>query len=241
MSMQWAIETHDSVQSTQTVLRGMADIGAPEGTVIHALEQTGGYGRHGREWVSAKGNLYLSILLRPSSDLEYLGQLSLMAGLAVGRTIENYISTSSALRLKWPNDVHVEGKKCAGLILETELNQNQGLKYILLGIGINLVSAPAEIGTAIKEHTDRAPKVNTLRTKLLNNVATYYKKWSTKGFEPIRREWLEYGHRPDDQITVKIGNAPLKAYFHDIDEYGALLIRDEQFRTQKITAGEVFS
>ena len=111
MGISWITETYESVKSTQDIIKGMAEIGHPEGMVVRADEQTGGHGRHGRAWVSEKGNLFMSVLLRPSCNAQSIGLLSLMSGLATAKSIQRHLSRPEFLSLKWPNDVILNGEK----------------------------------------------------------------------------------------------------------------------------------
>lgn len=117
MAIAWSIETHDSVKSTQEILKGMARLEEPEGKVIHAFEQKNGTGRHGRPWISEKGNLYLSLLLRPECHAQKVTQFSLLTSLAIADSIQTYMTKPESLMLKWPNDVLISGEKCAGILL----------------------------------------------------------------------------------------------------------------------------
>ncbi len=239
MSVSWSIDVHDSVESTQTLIKEMGEAGQPEGAVVQALEQTGGYGRHDREWISAPGNLYLSFLLRPKCSVQEIGQLSLMAGLAVGRAIQPFLDVPDSLQLKWPNDVLLDDKKCAGLILEAELGAGQALNWVALGIGINVKAAP-EMGTSIAGHSAAPPGINRLSDSLLKAVNALYTQWQDQGFDAIKQDWLALAHQKGARMSVKIGEDERQGKFYGIDDHGALLMSDEQLRVQKITSGDVY-
>lgn len=240
MNIDWRIETHDRVSSTQDLLKDMAEQGVPEGVVVHALEQSGGYGRHGRVWVSEPGNLYLSILLRPACDVRAIGQLSLMAGLAVGQAVAGVIDAPDKLRLKWPNDVLVNGQKCAGIILETGLDDNQTLKWVALGIGLNLKSAPQNVGVCLDAYADKNININKVRDSLLSKLEENYDLFVTRGFAPVKAAWLEMAHKPGDKVSVKLGDQLHQGAFEGVDDDGALLFIDEQGARRKITSGDIF-
>jgi len=264
MSIQWSVETFECVQSTQSVAKERAEQGAQEGLVIQALEQTSGQGRHGREWVSPEGNLYLSVLLRPKCMPAQAAQLSFVAALAVSDSIDDYIDDTSLRLLKWPNDVLLDGKKCAGILLETELGSDDKVKYLVLGIGVNIVSAPRDVGVALQGYTrvipaqagiysnyDKDPglrrddeeaesSLNSFRTNLLAHLSTHLELWRTKGFGEVRRLWLEQAHKPGTKLQIKLGEKLEEGYFHDIDDDGNLLLSGESDDIRKISAGDVF-
>ena len=128
--------THlDEVGSTSDLVRIAVRNGAPEGTAFRADIQRSGRGRHGRDWVSPLGNLYLSVLLRPQRPVPEWPGLSLMAGLALHDAVSAF-RPSQRLGLKWPNDVLLDDRKIAGLLIETQDDA------VILGCGVNCLHAP---------------------------------------------------------------------------------------------------
>ena len=123
-----------SVASTMDEAARWAAEGAPHGAVVVAERQHGGRGRHGRVWASAPGqSLLLTVVLRPSLPAERIGLIPLAAGLAVAETAAAF---GADARIKWPNDVRVEGRKLAGVLAET--TWTGGRPHALLGIGLNV-------------------------------------------------------------------------------------------------------
>ena len=122
--MKWEIKQFNSLASTNITARDY-----PVGSIIIAETQTAGRGRYGRIWQSPRGNLYVSFVFEsnPMRD-KYL---SFLTGLALAESLPEF-----NVRLKWPNDVLLEGKKVAGILLETTGDK------IIVGIGVNLVSSP---------------------------------------------------------------------------------------------------
>ena len=115
--MTLTIHRFESVSSTNDLAIGMAEEGAPEGTVVVALEQTAGKGRYGRHWVSPAGGLYLSIILRPDVPFDKLWQTAFVSSLAACEAIGEV--SGLAARIKWPNDVLLNGRKVCGILVET--------------------------------------------------------------------------------------------------------------------------
>jgi len=128
------LEILDSCTSTNDVAAQHAITGAPHGYTVLSEEQTAGRGRQGRTWVSPKGGIWLTILLRPPFTLDPLNALPLIAALAVAKTINSSIGVRA--RVRWPNDIFVGGRKLAGVLAETKFKGNQ-VEYALLGVGIN--------------------------------------------------------------------------------------------------------
>ncbi len=131
-----ALEWHEELVSTSDRLKDLARAGAPAWTVVVAERQTGGRGREGRTWLSPEGGLYLSVLLRPTSERPAL--VPIAAGVAVAEATAGFGVRSE---LKWPNDVLVSGRKLAGILAEAS-SASGGIEWVVLGIGVNVALAP---------------------------------------------------------------------------------------------------
>jgi BirA family biotin operon repressor/biotin-[acetyl-CoA-carboxylase] ligase len=129
----------ESVGSTNDELRKLAESGMPEGLIVLAQKQTEGRGRRGAAWFSPPGeSLAFSVLLRPSEPKALWPRLSLAMGLAVAEALEEYVPL---VGVKWPNDVWINGRKIAGILVES------GRDFVIVGIGLNVnsMSFPAEV------------------------------------------------------------------------------------------------
>lgn len=239
MGIDWFIETHDSVRSTQELLKDMARMDEPEGRVIHAFEQTKGHGRHGRPWISEKGNLYMSLLLRPDCKARKITQFSLLTALAVADTIRNYVDNPDLVMLKWPNDVFLDGQKCAGILLETELGENGAVKWLVIGTGINIHKPPLDMGIGIQSYTERIVDIINVRNTFLKNMAAAYTLWNNEPFDTIRKRWLSLAHKRGTPMEIKIGVQIERGIFHDLDAEGNLMLQDNELRIKTVSAGEV--
>jgi len=131
-----------AIDSTNEEAKRQAAAGAPEGTLIWARAQQAGRGRRGRPWVSEPGNLYMSLLLRPDRAAPAAAQLGFAAALAVGEAALPLLPASAALAYKWPNDVLIDGRKTSGILLESQAAGEGRLDWLVVGIGVNLVSFP---------------------------------------------------------------------------------------------------
>lgn len=127
----------DEVTSTNDVLREKAAAGAPEGCVVIAGTQTAGRGRRGKQWLSIPGKgVYLSLLLRPYWPANESPFLAFFAALAAARTLDRF--NINAVKLKWPNDLLVNGKKIGGVLVEPRVHRSQ-LEFVVVGVGINVL------------------------------------------------------------------------------------------------------
>ena len=228
------IRTYASLGSTNDEARRLAREGAAEGTVVTALEQTAGRGRHGRGWASPPGNLYLSLLLRPGLPPGRLGELAFLAGLAVADTAAALLPAGRAVMLKWPNDVLVDGAKTAGILIEQEG------EAAILGIGLNLVHGPMDTpypATTLAAGGAEAD-LGTARARLLDRLAAALACWRAEGFAPIRNAWLARAHPLGTALSVRLPEGVVAGRFAGLDPAGALLI-ETAAGLRRITSGEV--
>ena len=135
------IDHRESVASTNDEARLLANNGAPDRTVVWADVQTAGKGRRGRNWSSPIGNMYVSLLLRPQCELSRVAQISLVAALGLGDAISQFVAPERITN-KWPNDVLIDGKKVAGLLLESSSSGAGGTSWVIVGCGVNISSFP---------------------------------------------------------------------------------------------------
>lgn len=238
----------ECVDSTNLEAKRLAEKGARDCTVVWAKRQTAGRGRRGREWVSVEGNLYFSILLRMPYPMETMSQLSFVAANAVADAVQVAAPRGSFVNVKWPNDVLLEGKKIAGILLEGEPNMKTGMfDWLVLGIGVNVATHPvvedgAYPATSLAaegvtgDGLDVAAVLDTLAKRFLAGLVT----WRNLGFGPIRRHWLARAKGVGGPVTVRLPNETLEGVFGALDENGALILHLDGQPNRVITAGDVF-
>lgn len=239
----------ESIDSTNAEAKRLAEAGAPDSTIVWAKTQTAGRGRRGREWVSQEGNLYFSILLRPPYPAHNVMQLGFVAANAIADAIQVAAPPGTFVHVKWPNDVLVEGKKIAGILMETEFDMNKSgyLKWLVLGVGINVASHPGDIDSEYPATSFSAqgvtgqglelePLLDTLAKRFLAGLVT----WRNLGFGPIRRHWLLRARGLGGPVTVRLPNETLHGIFAALDEDGALVLHLDGRPNRRITAGDVF-
>ena len=200
-----------------------------------AGEQSGGRGRRGRTWVSQKGNLFATLLTKAS--LPAAAQLSFAAGIAVAETLDTY-EPERDIRLKWPNDVLLRGRKISGILLES-----CGVELVAIGIGINLAHHPSGTefpASSVSAETGVAPDAEDVLARLASRMAAWYEIWRSQGFGPVRSEWLSRAEGLGSDIKVRMANWDMIGRFEDIDQQGALVLRDAGGTLVRVTAGDVF-
>jgi BirA family biotin operon repressor/biotin-[acetyl-CoA-carboxylase] ligase len=237
--------SYDVLDSTNAEAKRLAGGGASHGAVIWAKKQTAGRGRLGREWVSAEGNLYVTVLLNPAASLEQCAQLSFVAALAVAETLEGIVPDASAIRCKWPNDVLASGKKISGILLESfttkQLVTTQ--QWIAVGIGINVDNFPEHVmfpATCLRDAGVELISAKIVLSRLIHNFIHCYDLWVAKGFAPIEKAWAARAYHIDQPVEVIVGDDRLSGTFAGIDSAGHLLLRDKKKALRVIAAGDVF-
>jgi len=236
----WDIQEFESLSSTQNKAIEAAGADAPAGTVIHALVQQGGRGRYDRKWESLDGNLFLSLILRPEARADALGGLSLLSGVAIARAVRSALDGCAALALKWPNDVMLDGRKCAGILIETDLATDGALNWAVIGLGVNLKCAPNAEASALAEFREEELDLYAFRDELLSHFKKLYSQWTSGGIEPIKEAWLAFGYAPGTEMSIKLPSGAVQGAFAGLDEGGNLLLDMPDGETRVFTAGDVF-
>ena len=234
---------YDTVGSTNDEAKRLARASAEEGTLVWGLEQTAGRGRRGRAWSSPPGNLYASLILRPRCPLDQAAQLGFIAALAVGDTLSSICENPlDRLSYKWPNDVLLRGRKIAGILLESETAAPDAADFVVIGIGVNLVSAPRDVEFPATSFAE-AGCVGVTPPRLLEAFARCFAgwagRWREEGFAPVRAAWLKRASGLGEGIRVRLERQTLDGRFLDLDHDGALLLDAAEGR-RRIAAGEVF-
>jgi BirA family transcriptional regulator, biotin operon repressor / biotin---[acetyl-CoA-carboxylase] ligase len=238
-----AIETLGRVTSTNDEVRRRASYGALGPLWVRAVSQTGGRGRRGRSWLSAPGNLFMTGLVTLDVSPMEAANLSFIAALAVAESVEAFVP-AGLVKLKWPNDVLIDAKKCSGILLES-WTCDGGLQ-IAIGIGINVLSAPSNIDQKITCLADYAlPSGNqceaaTLFEFVLCSFHYWLALWREQGFDPIREAWLARALGLGQPIVARLPHETLEGVFVGLGADGALALQLPDATLRQITAGDVF-
>lgn len=216
------------------------DLAGP--TWILALKQTAGRARRGRGWIDPVGNFASTLVMRPDGGPERAALRSFIASLALYDAFVAVTGGAEGLALKWPNDVLLNGGKVAGILLESS-----GRGDLSIGIGVNLLNAPAladvETGAVAPVSLLSQTAVRITPEEFLNALAPafarYEEQFTTYGFAPICTAWLDRAARLGQVITARTGNSEHTGTFETVDDTGALILSTSQGQ-QAISAGEVF-
>ncbi|MEE6206781.1 MAG: biotin--[acetyl-CoA-carboxylase] ligase [Alphaproteobacteria bacterium] len=230
----WQIFHFDTVGSTNDVAKEYSQT-ATDNFVVQADAQTAGRGRRGRNWVSLKGNLFFSVGLK--FELKNLGILVLISSLSLLQTVKA-IKADADVKLKWPNDVLLNGAKVSGMLLEKGAGD-----FMIIGIGVNIKQSPDSAQMLYKTTSLHAAGIHTDKDEFLKMFLQRFSEnlslWQKNGADFVRLKWLEYAKGLNEEIVVSQENIKSKGIFTGIDENAALLLNTEQGVT-KILVGDVF-
>lgn len=231
---------YPEVGSTNDVAGTLANRGEPEGTVVIADAQSAGRGRHGRTWASpSDAGLYMSIIMRPPAHAVSL--LTIAAGVALADGIQ--AATGLQPLLKWPNDVYIGGRKLAGILAEAGAS-SAGVQYVVVGCGINLMPAayPPDVAaraTSIESELGRPIDRGLLFVECLVALRQRYDELQSRSGAAIVARWRDravstFGRR----VEWDAAGVTRRGVAEDIDETGALLVREGAARA-RVISGEV--
>jgi len=235
--------SYQRVRSTNEVALQRAQNGAPEGTLVLAEEQTSGKGRLGRVWYSPpRVGLWASLILRPRMAPSRVFQLAICGALAVAETV--YRRTHLPVRVKWPNDVLIRGKKVAGVLTETQLDQEE-VRFVILGMGMNVnqdsLGFPEDLrakATSLRIELGRTVFRIPLLQDVLFQFEQMYHHFQDHGLAPFLDRWRQLSLVLDQWVTVQVGEKKISGLAVDIEETGALVLEVASGKRRRLLAGD---
>ena len=222
----WRVVRFRSVDSTNEEARRRALAGEPDRVWIVAGEQTAGRGRRGRAWVSPQGNLHATALLIDPCPAALAPQLGFVAGVALARAATDFGAADADL--KWPNDLMLNGAKCAGVLVEG-IRLAGGRTGYAVGVGVNCAVAPEGLGYAtscLTGSTRQAIGAGELFERLVERFDEALAAWSEgRAFDRIRAAWLDRAHNLGQHVAIESVAGRREGIFEGIDAGGRLLVR----------------
>jgi BirA family biotin operon repressor/biotin-[acetyl-CoA-carboxylase] ligase len=241
MSIAFRIEEVAAIDSTNEALRRRAAEGEAEGLVLRADEQRAGRGRRGRGWDSPPGNLYVSLLLRPDCAPAMGATVGFVAAIALGAVLRGL--TRLPVLHKWPNDLLIGGAKMTGLLLEAGTRPDGKLDWLVLGMGVNIVSHP-ESGlypsTDLVASGGPAMTPQALLQRFLTGFGPAYDRWCRSGFGAVREAWMAHAAGIGERVVARLEREEIAGRFADLDPDGTLVMILDGGRRRRVAAGDVF-
>jgi BirA family biotin operon repressor/biotin-[acetyl-CoA-carboxylase] ligase len=233
------IQYFKETESTNIIAREIAG-SVEEGTVVIAESQTGGRGRMGRKWISPEGGIWLSIIIKPKIQPLYASRITLLAGVSVAKTIRSY---GLPAKIKWPNDVLMNGKKVCGILTEIEAEIDL-IDFCVVGIGIDAnvdtESFPEEFretSTSLKK--ELGSEINRVEfvQRLLEEFESLYLKFQKDGFSPVLEEWRNMSATIGEWVKITTQARTIYGEAIGVDSEGALVLETGDGKLEKIVAG----
>jgi len=233
----------EETDSTNLQALRLGEQGATEGTVLVAESQRSGKGRLGRHWLSPSGvNLYTSIILRPRIPPWDAPQLTFLSAVAVARAVQQVCALPA--RVKWPNDILINGRKVAGLLNELSA-ETDAVHFVVLGIGLNINmradQIPASLrypATSLAIEMDRPLSRVEVACAVYRQLDDLYHLYLNEGFDPIRLAWEACFDLVGEKVRVESGDRTLSGIVQGIDIDGALLVAAAG-TVERVLAGDV--
>jgi len=235
------VEIFDEIESTNRHLLQRANEGAATGTLCLAEFQHNGRGRRGRNWASPYGsNIYLSLLWRFNDGTARLGGLSLAVAVALMRLLTELGVEKAGI--KWPNDILLEGKKLAGILLDVA-GESDGPCHVVIGVGLNFRMAAGQATVIDQPWTDLYQAGvdvgrNEVAGRLVHHLLLTVMDYQRNGLAVFVEEWLRWDLTRDSEVAIVHGNDAQYGIARGIDERGMLLVESAS-GTRSYASGEV--
>ncbi len=236
-----------TIHSTQNLAILLADKNpSSDGVVIIAGQQKSGRGRQNRKWISPKGGIWLSVVLRPRISTSKITLLPFAAAIAVCDAIKK--TTQLDAKLRWPNDVTISGKKVAGILVNLSMEAER-INYAVIGIGIN-----ANVNSsAISSHLEKSINVTSLSDELghktsilsltkviLERLEYYYMELKRCAPHTIIEEWKKNSDILHQKVAVMQNNRTIQGMAVDVKDDGSLLVRTDECDNINVVASDIY-
>lgn len=228
---------YEELSSTMDVAKDLARKGCPDFTTVVAGRQVGGRGRLRRKWLSDKGGLYFTMVLRPDLPPLLSFRVSFLASLTLAKTINDMFGVDA--RVKWPNDLLVDERKICGMLSELEAEAEQ-VAFINVGLGVNVNNDPSDIepaATSLKAILGRKVSKKAILAQFLN---AFEQRMQTGGFDRVIEEWKAYTVTLNREVRVVTTREVFNGKAVDVDDSGALVLKCADGSIQKIFYGDCF-
>lgn len=237
------VHRYESVDSTNEVAKQLARAGAAHGEAVIADEQRAGKGRRGRSWLGLPGqNLFLSVILRPELPPAHAPRLVAVAAVSVAEALGSF---GLRAQVKWPNDVEIEGKKVCGILLELRAKEG-AIDFAVVGIGVNVEGPIEELGeevaaraTTLERELGQSPGREEVLRRILDALDRWQARLAKEGFGPVRARYLALSSTVGARVRMIEPERVLEGIAFDVDQDGALWVRDEEGREERFLSGDV--
>lgn len=235
------ITIFDELDSTNSYLKKIGSIGEKENGLVIALSQTGGRGRMGRSFYSPNGTgIYFSLLLYPEFSAEKSLFLTVMAAVSVAEAVMKY--NNNDVKIKWVNDIYIDGKKVCGILTEGAINSDKMLDYAVVGIGINAIAPENGFPDDIKNIATAifpGKTEDNIKEKIVADIVNrFFKMYYGIDTDYVKR-YKDYSYLTGKEINIISGDTVRPATVIDITDDCHLLVKNEKGEIEEISSGDV--
>ena len=236
----------DVIDSTQNYALKIASNQKENGSVVIAQRQTSGRGRHGRKWSSPVGGIWLSIILHPKFDISYTTLFPIASSLALALTIENTLKIKP--QLKWPNDVTINGKKVAGMLVDITVQSNK-IESLILGVGINFKIDEKKVNKSLKNTSNFYGAISLIKKNETKNSIAFiqsflfeleqiFEQLNQGSIKSIIKRWSNRSSTIGRNVSISTSDKKIIGKAVKIDSDGALVIMQGK-KTERVLVGDV--
>jgi len=238
------IHYYDAVESTNLIAGELAQHGAPEGVVVLADQQLGGRGRGSHSWHSpARVGIYCSIILRPKMAPAKVQLITLMVSVAIVKAVA--LLTGLSPRVKWPNDILINDKKVAGILLESRVRGAETV-YSVIGFGINVNNGSADFPEDMRENASslllelgESVDRSKLVVEIFSELEKIYHSFQRENFSVVLQQWRHHSSTLGQRVRIWQRDQSTEGVAVDLTEEGGLLLKVEGGKQIVVHAGEV--
>ena len=202
--------------------------------------QKKGRGRQNNIWISKPGDLTCSFLIYEKLKINLIGQINIVISASIVETL-SLIFSDINIKIKWPNDIYIEEKKLGGILLESQITEGF-IDYLIIGLGINIVSSPKISKYDTTKLSDYFEQVDPKKifTIISKSILNSLEIWKSKGFSIFKKKWLTYSKDIGKSISIMKNKKLFYGKFININDYGEIVIKTEKSNLISFSYGEIY-
>jgi BirA family biotin operon repressor/biotin-[acetyl-CoA-carboxylase] ligase len=213
----------DTIDSTNNYAWGLVTQSMQDFTFIFAREQKRGRGRRENKWCSPRGGIYTSIIVEPKIDCAKGGLLGLLTALTVVESLKKY----AELKIKWPNDLLLNQKKIAGILVETKIGKNK-IEQAVIGLGLNVNNTRAQLpenATSLAVENKKNYDIDTIKEKIIFNFKRFYNDYHKRNFVGLPQAINPYLNDLGKKVSFNYQQQRSQALVLGISNQGELVVK----------------
>lgn len=244
LDKKYSFITYNIIDSSNKEAKRLSRNIIPQNVIVWAKEQTEPYGRINRRWNLGKGNLGFSAMILHQYHIDFLARFVFITSLSIYHVINSLFhkyNIKEEITLKWPNDVLINGKKISGILIEN-IELSEQVKYMIIGIGMNIASKPSDPtinASCLLDFINAKLDSSKILIDIVNTIESYRIKAENEGFSTIKEEWLSHAYNFNKNIKIFTGIEYIEGKFIGIEDNAHIKIKLQSGFTTFINTGEI--